>query len=184
MPSDEVAIRHCLDHHPEAFRLLVQRYERPLAGYLFRRLPNGDAVAEAAQETFVRAYFALPTLRNPEAFFGWLLGIADRVVKETVRAAPRRRTVDCQQLDLAAPAEKQESEHEAAVAEAVARLPDPYREVIVLRYHGERSCAEISRDLGIPLGTVTKRLSRAYGLLRERLRGRVPLGEQEVPHEL
>ncbi len=54
------------------------------------------------------------------------------------------------------------------MTEAVARLPDTYREVILLRFYGGQSCAEISRDLGVPLGTVTKRLSRAYALLRER----------------
>ena len=59
-----------------------------------------------------------------------------------------------------------------AVTEAVTRLPDTYREVIMLRFYGGRSCAEISHDLGVPLGTVTKRLSRAYALLREQLGAR------------
>ncbi len=183
-PSDDAAIRACLDHHPEAYRLLVQRYQNPLACYLSRRLPNREEAVEAAQETFVRAYFALKNLRNREAFFSWLLGIADRVVKEMVRAAQRRRTVDCQDLELAAPQEPSPSDRDAALVEAVARLPDPYREVIVLRYYGQRSCEEISHDLGVPLGTVTKRLSRAYALLRDRLRGRHPFGEHEVPHEM
>ena len=55
------------------------------------------------------------------------------------------------------------------MTEAVTRLPDTYRQVILLRFYGGRSCAEISQNLGVPLGTITKRLSRAYTLLRERL---------------
>jgi RNA polymerase sigma-70 factor (ECF subfamily) len=135
----------------------------------------GEAI-EVAQEAFVRAYFALGNLRKPQAFFAWLLGIADRVAKETHRAAMRQRPVDCDQLDLTAPAEKQDPGADYAVTEEVTRLPETYREVILLRFYGGRSCAEISRDLGLPLGTVTKRLSRAYALLRERLGTRGPDG--------
>jgi RNA polymerase sigma-70 factor (ECF subfamily) len=178
--SDDECIRACLNDHPEAFRHLVQRYQTPLARYLRGRLGNTDEAAEAAQEAFVRAYFALGELRKPAAFLSWLLGIADRVAKETQRAARRCLTVDWEQIEPAEPAGKRETEAEAAMSEAVARLPDTYREVIVLRYHGGYSCAEIGRDLGIPLGSVTKRLSRAYALLRENLRGKLANPENEL----
>ncbi len=90
-PSDEQCVRSCLDGHPEAFRHLVERYQTPLLRHLRLRLGNVGEATEAAQEAFVRAYFALGDLRKPEAFFSWLLGIADRVAKETHRAAKRRR---------------------------------------------------------------------------------------------
>jgi RNA polymerase sigma-70 factor, ECF subfamily len=165
--ADEEWIRSCLNGQPEAFRHLIQRHEMPLVRYLRARLRRTDDAAEAAQETFVRAYFALDKLRKPEAFFARLLGNADRVAKEVQRAARRSRTADCREIEEAGPAEVRESESQTAVAEAVVRLPDTYREVIVLRYYGGYSCAEISCDLDVPLGTVTKRLSRAYALLRE-----------------
>jgi len=53
------------------------------------------------------------------------------------------------------------------LAAAIARLPDVYQEVIILRYFGGLSCVEVSERLRVPVGTVTKRLSRAYALLRE-----------------
>jgi RNA polymerase sigma-70 factor, ECF subfamily len=162
-------VRFCLDGHPEAFRHLVARYQTPLMRHLRFRLGDMSEAAEVAQETFVRAYFALGNLRKPEAFFSWLFGIADRVAKETHRAAMRRRSVDFEQVEQAAPPGEQDAGADDAVTEAVTRLPDAYREVIVLRFYGGQSCVEISRDLGVPLGTVTKRLSRAYALLRERL---------------
>jgi RNA polymerase sigma-70 factor (ECF subfamily) len=180
-PSDVEYIRSCLDDHPEAFRHLVRRYEAPLMRYLRGRLGNTEDAAEAAQETLVRAYFALGGLRKREAFLSWLLGIADRVAQEARRAARRFRTVDLEQIEPAESAGPRESAAEAATAEAVANLPETYHEVIVLRYYGGYSCAEIGRDLGVPLGTVTKRLSRAYSLLRERLSGMLVRGEDEVP---
>jgi RNA polymerase sigma-70 factor (ECF subfamily) len=173
LPSDDACIRSCLNDHPEAYRHLVRRYESPLARYLRGRLGNADEAAEAVQETFVRAYFALSTLRKPGAFLPWLMGIADRVVKEAYRATRRFRTTDLEQVEPPEANRQQTSSAEAVTAEAVAKLPDTYREVILLRYYGGYSCAEISRDLDVPLGTVTKRLSRAYALLRERLRGQL-----------
>ena len=56
------------------------------------------------------------------------------------------------------------------LSQAVAELPEAYKQVILMRFYGGQSCAEIGRNLGVSLGTVTSRLSRAYALLREALR--------------
>jgi RNA polymerase sigma-70 factor, ECF subfamily len=165
--SDEHCIAECLDGRPDVFRELVVRYERPLLGYLTRRMGDPDAAAEVAQESFVRAYFQLGTLKTGDAFFAWLLGIAQRVMLESFR---RRRPHSLSDVDDPAdPSTDPAAEDDGELAEAVARLPDVYREVTVLRYFGGLSCAQVSQRLGVPLGTVTKRLSRAYGLLRESL---------------
>jgi len=168
--SDEQCIRLCLDDHPDAFRRLVERYQCPLWRYMRRRLRGGEEADEATQETFVRAYFAIGQLRKPEAFLAWLFGIAERVVKEMRRGAERRKAAALEQLDPAETADRAGADDETGLAEAVAKLPDVYREVVLLRYYGGQSCAEIGAGLGVPLGTVTKRLSRAYALLREQLR--------------
>ena len=176
--ADEQCVRSCLNGQPAAFRHLVERYQSPLRRCLHARLGNADAATEAAQETFVRAYFALSELRKPASFFSWLLGIADRVAKEAGRAALRRRTVELEPAQLAG---KQDKCTDTSVTDAVAKLPDIYREVIMLRFYGEQSCQQISRDLDVPLGTVTKRLSRAYTLLRERLGPKLSGQESEAP---
>ena len=64
--------------------------------------------------------------------------------------------------------------HDYDLEKAVAELAEPYRQVILLRYYGGMSCAEVAERLGMPLGTATKTLSRAYAMLRESLgrRGR------------
>src|SRR4030042_4878129 len=108
-PSDDECVRACLNDHPEAFRPRVRRYETPLTRHLCGRLGNADEAAEAAREAFVRAYFALGGLRNPAVFLPWLLGIADRVVKETRRAARRHRTVEWEQGEPVGSAGKRET---------------------------------------------------------------------------
>ena len=61
---------------------------------------------------------------------------------------------------------------EYPLEEAIAVLPESYRQVILLRYYEGHSCQEIATRLGMPLGTVTKTLSRAYALLRQELKAR------------
>lgn len=178
--SDEQCVRRCLNGHPEEFRHLVDRYQSALARCLRVRLGNADEAAEVAQESFVRAYFDLGRLRKPAAFFAWVWGIADRVVKEARRAPARRRFVAFEQAEEAELDAKSDPDDDIEVSLAVARLPEPYREVVLLRFYGGRSCAQISEDLDVPLGTVTKRLSRAYTLLRELLHERCRGGVDEV----
>ncbi len=178
--ADEQYVRSCLDGNPGAYRHLIERHELPLRRYLCARLGNAGEAMEAAQETFVRAYFGLGELRKPGAFFTWLIGIADRVTKETYRAAKKRRTVPWEEVELADQSDKQDACSDETVTDAVAKMPDVYREVVLLRFYGGYTCAEISRDLNVPLGTVTKRLSRAYDLLREHLTAMAPNRQSEA----
>jgi len=165
--TDVACIRSCLDGHPEQFRLLVGRYQAGLLAYLSGRLGDREQADEVLQETFVRAYFALNKLRKPEAFFAWLRGIADHVIKKHQWESRRQRE--------AARLYRRE-QHDPAVSQnlnlerAVSALPETYRQVVLLRYYGGWPCTKVAEALGVPIGTVTKRLSRAYALLRESLR--------------
>jgi RNA polymerase sigma-70 factor (ECF subfamily) len=178
--SDDQDVRRCLDGQPDAFRHLVQRYEVPLQRYLVGKLGNDDEASEVAQETFVRAYFALPKLRKSEVFFSWLLGIAGRTAKEFRRHQRHRRQVALGEAELADVADPVEERPDQSIARAVAGLPEPYRQVILMRYYGGLSCGEVSRHLGVPLGTVTKQLSRAYAMLRESLLSPSEAEDREV----
>jgi RNA polymerase sigma-70 factor, ECF subfamily len=177
---DEQCIRDCLDGHPEAFRHLVSRHQAALLGYLRGRIGNEEEAAEAAQETFVRAYFALRGLDKLGSFFSWIVGIADRVVKETWRDQKRRQHVAFDERQMPLTHADSGDSPDPRVTDAVGRLPDVYREVVLMRFYGGLSCAEIGRDLGMPIGTVTKSLSRAYALLREYLQEENPQAESEV----
>jgi len=166
MEKDGHYVERCLDGHPDDFRHLVRRYQPVLMAHLAGKLGSADRAEEAAQETLVRAYFKMDTLKKPHKFFSWLLGIADRVAKEQQRKEILRRQ---REMVRAAAEEATEPElsQDCGLEETVVGLPEPYRQVILLRYYGQRSCAQIAGQLDMPLGTVTKTLSRAYALLRD-----------------
>jgi RNA polymerase sigma-70 factor (ECF subfamily) len=168
--TDGQYVERSRDGRPEDFRLLVQRYQRPLFAYLAGRLGSALDAEEAAQESFVRAFLSLKKLRRPESFYAWLLGIAGRVMKEQYRALLRREQVRA--AEESRRASEPEDAPEYPVEEAIAVLPESYRQVILLRYYEGLSCQEVVQRLGMPLGTVTKTLSRAYALLREELKAR------------
>lgn len=165
--GDREHIRQCLDGQPEAFRHLVNRYQGVVLSFLAGRLGDRDRAEDAAQETFVRGYFSLKNLKNPDSFFSWLLAIADRVAKDELRGQRRRREL-IKKWQQEQP--KPELSNNYALEKAVAALPEPYRQVVLLRYYGQMSCSQVAEQLQMSLGTVTKYLSRAYAILRDRLR--------------
>ena len=180
--NDRYYIERCLDGHPDDYRYLVQRYKTMLVAGLTGRLGNRDWGEEAAQETFVRAYFNIAKLKKPDSFIAWLLGIANHVVKEHKRE--KKKLFHQEDLftipEMAAAAEPKP---DLELKKAIAALPDIYREVILLKFYGEKSCNQIADQLNVSLTTITKRLSRAYALLRESLQ-RVQARNQEVSNEL
>lgn len=146
---------------------------------------------DAAQEAFVTAYRSLASWRGDGPFGAWLTRIAVRIA---IRQAVRRRTVTWLSVDgdegapsgadgspslvaasIAASARSDPSamtvraERASSVRMAVASLPDPYREVVALRFFGELSLDEIAREVDRPLGTVKTHLHRGL----QRLRGTV-----------
>ena len=168
--TDQEYVESSRNGCPDHFRPLVQRYQRPLYSYLASRLGDPLEAEEAAQESFVRAFLSLKKLRKPESFYAWLLGIAGRVLKEQFRSEERRR----QEREVAAALlpERDPDATELPLEQAIALLPESYRQVILLRYYEGLSCQEVGQRLAMPLGTVTKTLSRAYALLRQELQAR------------
>ena len=170
--TDRECVQRCLNGHPEAFEQLVARYQAPLTGYICGRLRDREAAEEVAQEAFVRSYVALGRLRKPESYYAWLFGFAERVMKEYLRDKERaKHAVTISQKQ----ARREHSAGDYDLEHAIAGLPTPYRDVVLLRYYGELSCVEVAERMDIPLGTVTKRLSRAHEMLRR------SLGTSEAP---
>jgi RNA polymerase sigma-70 factor (ECF subfamily) len=167
---DKEYVERCRDGSPDDFRALVDRYQRPLFLFLARRLGNESRAEEAAQESFVRAFLSLKKLRQPGSFYSWLLGIAGRVAQEQFRSDQHRQrdreAAGTLLEDAAGPTA------DYPLEEAIAALPETCRQVILLRYYEGLSCQETATRLGMPLGTVTKTLSRAYALLRQDLAAR------------
>jgi len=163
--SDRYYVEQCLNGHPDEFRGLVRRYQAGVSAYLFGKLGNTNSAEEAAQETFVRAYFGLSGLKKRASFHSWLLGIANRVAKEELRN--RKQLADLNSLADESRKQNQTCDHQ--LEEAIAKLPDSYREIVLRRFYSAQSCLQIAEDLNMPTGTVTKQLSRAYAKLRQLL---------------
>src|SRR6266480_257434 len=93
--SADLVARAC-EGDQEAFRLIFERYSRPLISFVYDQVGNRELAEELTQETFVRAYRGLHTLRAETKLSTWLFGIAKNVARESLRA--RQRTN--QQIDL------------------------------------------------------------------------------------
>lgn len=157
----------------DAFRLLVERESGPIVRACARVLEDHDAAEDVAQECFVTAYQLIGSWRGEGSLHGWLIRIA---INRALRAVKRQRRFLPLENEsgepLAIPGGSEPlpdvlmAERDRLVQQAVASLPEPYRETIVLRYFGELSIAEIASQTGRPIGTVKTHLGR--GLLRLR----------------
>jgi RNA polymerase sigma-70 factor (ECF subfamily) len=178
--TDQEYVESSRNGCPDHFRWLVQRYQKPLFAFLSGRIGNSSEIEEAAQESFVRAFLSLKKLRKPDSFYSWLLGIAGRVAKEQFRSAAHRQ----KDREVAAEmtTDAQDISQEYPLEEAIAALPGNYRQVILLRYYEGLSCQEVATRLGMPLGTITKTLSRAYALLRRELQAREDVKTNNQPN--
>jgi RNA polymerase sigma-70 factor (ECF subfamily) len=140
---------------------------------------------DVAQEAFVTAFRALPTWRGEGSLGAWLARIAVRIALR--RAAQRKTvtwidTVGQPSAGVTAAAGLApdpailtiRAERAAALRQQVARLDEPYRETVALRFFGERSLAEIAEQTGRPLGTVKTHLHRGLQRLR------TAMGDAEV----
>jgi RNA polymerase sigma-70 factor (ECF subfamily) len=164
-------VTRCKAGDREAFGSLVQ-CTRAWALRYARALLNGDLRAEdAVQEAFVTALERIGTLRNDEAFFAWMRCIirtqVGRITRERRSQPLGVRAIADPAADPSALAESEQL-REIVIA-AMSRLSPADRETVDLFYLKERSIAEVSRHLGVPAGTVKRRLHDARRQLRRLL---------------
>lgn len=169
----------------EAFRQLVLRYHRLVINVGYRALGDLSLAEDVAQEVFIKVYKALPTYRHDKPFKHWLHRVAANAVTDALRR--RRPIVSLDSLEQAPQSTEADPQEVAArhdlrraVRNAIANLPEHYRDTIALQAFGELSYDEIARVLDIPLGTVMSRLNGAKRLLRETLGDLVFSSDEEA----
>lgn len=156
----------------QAFGLLVDHETPVVYRACLRILGRPHDAEDVTQESFVAAYRSIGDYRGDGSLRGWLLRIATR--RSFRRLSQRRPTAELETV-----AEPFLADHGAdptrivvaaeqrdEVRDAVARLPDPYREVVALRFFGELSLAEVAEATGRPLNTVKTHLRRGLERLR------------------
>lgn len=163
----------------EAFGILVDRESRTVFRACLRILGSPHDAEDVTQESFIAAFRAIGTYRGDGPVRAWLLRIATRLAFR--RLAQRRPSADLDSLPEPRLADASAEpggillagEAQRAVRSAVAALPEPYREVVALRFFGDLSLAEVAEATGRPLNTVKTHLRRGL----ERLRPALGTGE-------
>lgn len=173
---DDVTLRRAQAGDPAAFRALVERYQRPIWELCWRMAaPVGlaDRADDLTQDAFVRVYRALPGFdpRGPARLSTWISTIAARLtLNELRRARPEPADDDAWVAAEPSPARSHERRQAGErIAAAIAALPAGARAVLLLRDVFELEYDELAATLGIDLGTVKSRLSRARAAVRARL---------------
>ena len=183
----------------QAFEMLVVKYQRRIERLIGRFVRDTDLVADVAQETFIRAYRALPQFRGESAFYTWLYRIAVNTAKKTLADLKRDPVVTESSLAAARQDEDEtyRPEHElshnetpeavlasreiaATVNAAIEALPDDLRQAVLLREVEGLSYEEIASAMNCPIGTVRSRIFRAREAIATRLRPLLdtPMGQR------
>jgi len=163
----------------DAFRLIFDRYSRPLMSFLYDMVGKRDLAEELAQEAFVRAYKNIGGLRDETKLSTWLFGIAKNVAREHLRTRVRddhRVELDDEPVielkDKALPPEGQllNKELSTVIQGALAGLDEDKRLVFVLKVLHQHSYEEISGITGSSIPKLKTDLHRARAEMRKRIR--------------
>jgi RNA polymerase sigma-70 factor, ECF subfamily len=175
--SADLVSRACRGDH-DAFRMIFERYSRPVLSFIYDQIGDRDAAEELAQETFVRAYRSLKSLREETKLSTWLFGIAKNVARESIRSRVRdRHNVDLdddQVLDLSDQSpvpvnQLLDKEFNQVVQRSLAKLDEDKRMVFTLKVLHQRSYEEIAEITGFSIPKLKTDLHRARAEMRQRV---------------
>jgi len=179
LSDDTSLIEATLRGESAAFGRLVQKYQDRLYNTLVHLTGNAEDAADLAQEAFVQAFVKLDTFRRSSTFYTWLYRIAFnqtasyyRRTKTTASLDAARETSGREPVDMnPGPHEQlEQQENRAQVREALARLSDEHRAVLVLREIEGCDYETIAGMLDVPVGTVRSRLFRARAQMHDELK--------------
>lgn len=186
--ADALLIERAKRGEVSAFEMLVVKYRRRIERLIARIVRDVDLVEDVAQETFIRAYRALPQFRGESAFYTWLYRIAVNTAKKTVTELARDPVITESALsqrsddDETSGVERELTDGETPEAVLASReiartvnaameaLPEDLRQAIALRELEGLSYDEIATLMNCPIGTVRSRIFRARETIANKLR--------------
>jgi RNA polymerase sigma-70 factor (ECF subfamily) len=166
--ADASLVRTAQEGNRAAFGALYERYKSMVHGILLAHVPYGDA-EDLMQTVFMHAMQRLPGLREAEAFGGWLAAITRNLAFDYHRS--RKNLVEIDELTAPHSGAGRSYEAEAAL-DAIRRLPEAYRETLMLRLVEGMTCPEIAARTSLTPDSVRVNLCRGMKLLRAQLGGK------------
>jgi RNA polymerase sigma-70 factor, ECF subfamily len=174
--DEQRAIQLCVKHRdPVGFEFLVQKYRREAFSHAFAILGNQEDALDACQDSFAKAFAAIPRLQELPKFYPWFYCILrNRCLNLRDRRQTSDRYREVQRYDAACAIDAKNPgsllelrEEQQRVQRAMEFLKPEHREILVMKYIQEHRYEEIAGILGIPRGTVMSRLYHARTALRE-----------------
>jgi RNA polymerase sigma-70 factor (ECF subfamily) len=177
--SDTQIIERTLGGEPEAFNLLVRRWERHIYGLTLRMLGRDEEAKDATQETFLSAYRNLSKFRGEAKFSSWIYRIALNICNTRLRSRSKLMLsieeereehgfeIATEAQDLSATIQQEQVARQ--VRRALQGLPAEMRQIIVMKEYEGLKFNEIADILGIPLSTVKTRMYTGLNELKKRL---------------
>src|ERR1017187_4166715 len=176
--NDAELVGESLSGNRDAFGQIVSRYQSLVCSLAYSATGSLSQSEDLAQETFVAAWKQLADLREPAKLRAWLCGIARNLIHNTLRRQGREPAHAAEQLDAApelpslepSPPEQAISrEEEAILWRSLERIPEIYREPLVLFYRKHQSVEAVAQNLELTEDNVKQRLSRGRKLLHEQV---------------
>lgn len=171
--SDKELIEKVKEGDTFAFNILVDRYKIRLFNLVYRMLQNREEAEDILQETFLRVYKERERYDPTYSFSTWIYTITLNLCRNELK---RRKKFKFFGIDLiknsreyATPQAKNNGCISSVLEKAIHALPVKYRTAFLLRDVDQLSYEEVSKSMGIPLGTVKSRVNRARLLLRDKL---------------
>jgi RNA polymerase sigma-70 factor (ECF subfamily) len=170
MMNDAAIIEKCLKGEKEAFRFLVERYQKPAVGHALAILADREDALDATQEAFVDAFRSLKNFDPARRFYPWFYVLLRNRCYKII--AKKREAENLDEAVILAPQAGISGEEKIALERALRSLSRADREIIALKYLDGFSYDEIAGLLEIPRGTVMSRLFYARRELQAKLTGK------------
>ncbi len=170
MIDDRQIIERCLSGEKEAFRFLVERYQKQAVGHSLTILGNREDASDATQEAFVDAFQALKSFDAARRFYPWFYVLLRNRCFKLINK--RRVAENIENAEILAPQSGVSNEERIALERALRELSKEEREIVTLKYLDGFSYDEIAGLLEIPRGTVMSRLFHARKNLQAKLTGK------------
>ena len=177
--DDTTLVTACAEGVPEAFRELLSRYRRSAIALAYQMMGNLEDAEDVAQEAFVRVFVAIPRFRGQAAFSTWLYRIVTNLCLGDKRRRRRAVALDVVEEPRASDSPAMQVADGLLTRQVLGEMPGELRAILLLREQEGLSYREISEALGLPLGTVRSRLSKARMAFKRRWNQALETGEEQ-----